>query len=157
MDASVRDNDAKFIWYDQIDKILSLTAKANGVPGAMNQEVPVPGTGTSSTPTDVCKEADGDGEPYWMHSPYCTDPTPSNGADQQSNDTTPRTRAMNLFWVLGKCINSTPAKRTRVDRNLMNTLDRLADSTTKIERLKIKAALTMHKDNLIECPKNIKL
>ena len=54
---------------------------------------------------------------------------------------------MNLVGVSGKGTNSTPSKWTRVDRNLMDSLDRLADSTVEIERLRIKAALTMHKDN----------
>ena len=106
----MRDNDAKFIWYDQIDEIFSLTSKANGVLRAMDRGVPLPGTETSSTPTDVCEEADGDGEPSWMHSPQCTDHEASDGPDQQSNDTTPRIRASNLFGVLGKCTNYTPAK-----------------------------------------------
>ena len=30
---SASDDGAKFIWYDEIDEILSLTAKVNGVPG----------------------------------------------------------------------------------------------------------------------------
>ena len=34
-----RDDGAKFIWYDQINEILSLTAKAIGVPGGMDQGV----------------------------------------------------------------------------------------------------------------------
>ena len=39
----------------------------------------------------------------------------------------------------------------------MDSLDRLADSTAEIERLRIEAALTMHKDNLIERQENRKL
>ena len=39
----------------------------------------------------------------------------------------------------------------------MDSLDRLADSTAEIERLRIEVVLTMHKDNLIERQKNIKL
>lgn len=58
------DEGAKFIWFDQIDEILNLTAKANGVPGAMDQGVPVPGTGTSNAPVDVSEEhGDGDQVP----------------------------------------------------------------------------------------------
>ena len=57
------DDGAKFIWYDQIDKILSHTTKANGVPGAMDQGVPVFGTGTSTAPMEGCEDPDGDGEP----------------------------------------------------------------------------------------------
>jgi hypothetical protein len=58
---------------------------------------------------------------------------------------------------LGKCINFTPAKWARVDKNLMDLLDRLAYSTAEIERLRIETALTMHKDNLIERQENQKL
>ena len=58
-----RDDGAKFIWYDQIDEILSFTAKAVGVPGGMDQGVPIPRTGTSNAPIDVSHEDDGDAEP----------------------------------------------------------------------------------------------
>ena len=129
--ASMRDDDERFIWYDQIDEILSLTAKANSVPGVMDQGVS--NTGTSNAPTDVREEANGDGEPSWAHSLQCIDLEASSGPDQQRNDTTPRTRASNLARVFEKCTNSTPAKRARIDRNLMDSLDRLADFTTEIE------------------------
>ena len=39
----------------------------------------------------------------------------------------------------------------------METLDRMADSTAEIEKLRIEAALTMHKDNLVERQENRKL
>ena len=156
-DAGVRDDGTKFPWYDQIDKILSLTAKANGVPGAMDQGVPVSDTMTSTAPTDGCEEPDGDGEPSWVRSPQRTNPEAHSGGDQQSHGTTPRTRAANLVSVSWKATNSTPSKRARVDKNLMDTLDRLADSTAEIERFRIEAALTMHKDNLIERQENRKL
>lgn len=76
--ASVQDNGAKFIWYDQIDEILSLTAKANGVSRVMDQGMPVPDTGTSSAPTDGCEEADGHGELSWVHSLQRTNPEAHN-------------------------------------------------------------------------------
>ena len=41
--------------------------------------------------------------------------------------------------------------------NLMESLDRLADSTVEIERLRIEATLTIHKNNLIEYEENKKL
>jgi hypothetical protein len=91
-----------------------------------------------------------------VHSPQRT-PQAHSGGDQQSHGTTLRTRAANLVGVSGKDTNSTPFKRARVDRNLMDTLDRLADSTAEIERLRIEVALTMHKDNLIERQENRKL
>ena len=77
----VRDDGTKFPWYDQIDEILSLTAKANGVPGAIDQGVPVPGTETSSAPTVGYVEPNGDGEPTWMHSPQRTNPEAHSGCD----------------------------------------------------------------------------
>ena len=130
--AGERDNDAKFIWYDQIDEIFSLTSKANGVRQTMDREVPLPDTRTSNAPTNVYEKADGDGEPSWVHSPQCTDHEASSGPDQQSNDTTPRTQASNLFGVLEKCTNDTTDKRARVDRNFMDSLNRLVDSTAEI-------------------------
>ena len=68
--ASVRDDGTKFIFYNQIDKIPSLTANANGVLRAMDQWMPVPSTRTSSGPTNVCEEANEDGEPSWEHPPH---------------------------------------------------------------------------------------
>ena len=57
-----RDDGAKFIWYDQIDEIFNLTAKAVGVPGGMDQGVPIPGTWTSNAPINVNHEDDRDAE-----------------------------------------------------------------------------------------------
>jgi hypothetical protein len=79
--ACVWNDGAKFIWYDQIDENLSLTAKANGVPGTMDQGVPVPGTGISTAPIEGCEEPDGDGEPSWVHSPQRTNLEAHSGAD----------------------------------------------------------------------------
>ena len=92
-----------------------------------------------------------------MHSPQRTNPEAHSGGVQQSHGTTPRIRAANLVGVSEKGTNSTPSKRARIDRNLMDTLDRLADSTAEIERLRIEVTITMHKDNLIEGQKNKKL
>ena len=79
-----RDNGAKFIWYDEIDKILSLTAKANGVPRGMDQGILVPGTGSSNAPIDVNQEHNGDGELAWMQSPTRIGPPSSAGTTQDS-------------------------------------------------------------------------
>ena len=115
------------------------------------------GTGTSTALTEDCEEPDEDGEPSWVHSPQRTNPDAHSGGDQQSNNTTPHTRASNLVGVSGKYINFIPSKWARVDMNLMDSFNRLADSAKKIERLRIEVALTMHKDNLIERHENIKL
>ena len=39
----------------------------------------------------------------------------------------------------------------------METLDRMADSTAEIEKLRIEAALTVHKGNLVKRQENKKL
>ena len=130
-----RDDGAKFIWYDEIDEILSLTAKANGVPGGMDQGVPMPGTGSSNVPIDVSQEDDGDGEPAWIQSPTHTVPPSSAGTTRDSTGSSPHTRATNLVGCRGKGTSSQPAKRPKVERNLMETLDRMADSTAEIEKV----------------------
>ena len=129
---------------------MSLTAKANGVPGGMDQDVPMPGTGSSSVPIDVSQEDDGDGEPAWTQSPTHTVPPSSAGTTQNSTGSSPRTRATNLVGCRGKGTSSQPSKMPKVELNLMETLDRMADSTAEIEKLRIETALTVHKDNLVE-------
>ena len=151
------DDGAKFIWYDEIDEILSLIAKANGVPGGMDQGVSMLGTGSSSAPIDVSQEDDGDGEPAWTQSPTHTVPPSSASTTRDSTRNSPRTRTTNLVGCRGKGTSSQPSKRPKVEQNLMETLDRMADSTTKIEKLRIEAALTIHKDNLVERQENRKL
>ena len=150
----MRDEGAKFLWYDEIDEILSLTAKANGVPGGMDQGVPVPGMETSSAPVDVNEDEFRDAEPL---SPPRSVPTPSTGTGHKSTGSNPRTCAANLVGCRGKGTSSKPNKRAKVDRNLMDTLDRLADSTTEIEKLRIEASLTVHRDNLLDRQENRKL
>jgi hypothetical protein len=48
-------------------------------------------------------------------------------------------------------------RQARVDMNLIDSLDRLADSTIEIERLRIEVVLTMHKNNVIERHENREL
>ena len=114
----------------------------------------MPGTGTSDALVDLFEQYDGDGEPS---SPPPAFPTSSTGTGKESSGSSPRTRAANLLGCRGKGTSSQPAKRPKIERNLMDTLDRLADSTAEIEKLRIEAALTMHKDNLIERQENRKL
>ena len=152
--SGVRDEGAKFLWYDEIDEILSLTTKANGVPGGMDQGVPVPRTGTSSAPVDVSEDEFRDGKPL---SPPRLGPIPSTGTGHESTGSSPRTRAANLVGCRGKGASSKPNKRAKVDRNLMDTLDRLVDSTTEIDKLRIEASLTVHRENLLDRQENRKL
>ena len=63
----------------------------------------------------------------------------------------------NLVGCRGKGTSSQPSKRPTIERNLMETLDKMADSIAEIEKLRIEATLTMHKNNLVECQENRKL
>ena len=145
---------AKFIWYDAIDEILSLTANDNGVPGSMDQGVLVPGMGTLIAPVDLTEKGNGDAEPLL---PPRSGPPSSTGIDHESTGSSPRTRATNLIGCRGKRTSSKPTKRAKVVRNLMEALEKLADSTAEIEKLMIETALTMHKENLLDCQENKKL
>ena len=85
-------------------------------------------------------------------------PPPSlTGHEHESTGSSPRTRAANLIGCRGKGISSKPAKRATIDYNLMDALDRLADSSAEIEKLQIEANLTMHRENLADCQENRKL
>ena len=140
-----RDDGAKFIWYDQIDEILSLTAKVVGIPGGMDQEVSIPGIWTSNARINVSHGDDGDAEPSPTQSA-----TSSISNRLVSTGSSPQTRATNLVGVCGKGTSSQPTKKPRIERNLMDAIDRMTESTTKIENLRIDATMAMHKDNLVE-------
>ena len=152
-----RDDGAKFIWYDQLNEILSLTAKAVGVPGGMDQGVPIPGTGTSNALIDVSHEDDGDGEPSSTQSPTRSGPASSTGTRPMSTGTSPRTCVANLAGVCGKGTSSQPTKKTKTDRNLMDALDRMTESNTEIGKLRIESTMAMHKDNLVDRQEQRKL
>ena len=145
----VRDDGAKFIWYDQIDEILSLMAKIVGVSGGMDQGVPIPETRTSNALIDVSHEDDEDVEPS-STSPTCSGPASSSSTKAVSTSSSPRTHAANLAGVRGKGTSSQLAKKPRIERNLMDALDRMIESNTKIEKLRIEATIAMHKNNLVE-------
>ena len=130
-----RDDGGKFIWYDQINEILSLTAKAVGVPRGMDQGVPIPGTRTSTASIDVSHEDDGDAEPSSTQSPIHSGPASSTGTRPRSTGTSPRTRAANLVGVRGKGTSSQPNKKAKSDRNLMDAFDRMTESNTEIEMM----------------------
>jgi len=137
-----------------MDDILSLIAKANGVPGGMEQGVLVSGTGTSIAPLDLSQEHDGEGEPS---SPLQAALASLIGTEYKSTSTSPQTCVANLVGCCGKGTSSKLAKRAKIDRNLMDALDKLADFSAEIEKLRIEASLTMHKDNLVDCQENKKL
>jgi len=125
----------KFIWYDAIDEILSHTAKVNGVPGAMDQGESV--RGTAAALVNFKDEGVGDGEPAWTRSPDRIVPAFTgigNGETRSTASTSPRTRAANLVGCRGQGTSSS-AKRARVDRDLMDTLNRMSESTATIEKM----------------------
>ena len=137
-----RDDGAKWIWFDTMDEILSLSAKATGVPGAMDQGMSVPRIGTTSQPVNLDEGGPSSPIPFPPHSA-----ANASTGNIESTGSSPRTRVANLAGVCGKATSSTPSKRARVDRSLMETLDRLVDSNAEIERLRIEASLTMHREN----------
>ena len=71
--------------------------------------------------------------------------------------TSPRTRAANLAGIREKGTSSQPAKKPKIDRNLMDALDSMTKSNTEIEKLRIEATMAMHKDNLVEHQEHRKL
>ena len=117
----------------------------------MDQDVPIPRTGTSNEPIDVNHKDDGDDEPSSTQSPTCSGLASSTSTRPVSTSSSLQMHATNLAGVYGKGISSQPAKKPRIERNLMDALDRITESTTKIEKLRIEATMAMHKDNLVEC------
>ena len=78
-------------------------------------------------------------------------PPPSSTRNKhESTGSSPRTRVVNLIGCCGKGTSSKPTKRAKIDHNLMDALDRLADSNAEIEKLRIEANLTMHRENLAD-------
>ena len=67
-----------------------------------------------------------------------------------STGTSLQTCAANLVGVREKGTSSQPAKKDKTDRNLMDALDRMIESNTKIGKLRIEATIAMHKDNLVD-------
>ena len=101
-------------------------------------------------------EVEGDGEPAWTRSLVPTVPAFAgygNAETRSTASTSPRTCATNLVGCRGQGTVST-AKHPRVDRDLMDTLNRMAESTATIEKMRIEAALAMHKENLLDRQEN---
>ena len=108
--------------------------------------------GTAAAPVSLEDEVVGDGEPTWTQSPDPTVPSFAglgNAETRSTASTSPRTRAANLVGCRGQGTSST-AKRPHVHRDLMDTLNRMDESTATIENMCIEVALAMHKDNLLD-------
>jgi hypothetical protein len=102
-----------------IDEVLSGTAKADGVPGGMDNDRPI----------GVDDEPQSQPEEDAQHVPE---------EDLES----PRTRASNLPRVRGQ-----PVKRRKLASDMAASLDRFCKSTQRIEELKLEVAIKLHKDN----------
>ena len=102
-----------------IDEVLSNTAKANGVPGSMDNDHNV---GVEDQPPSQHEEV--------------TQEVLEEGLES------PRTRASNLPRVRGQ-----PVKRRKLANDMAAFLDRFCESTRRIEELKLEAAIKLHEDN----------
>ena len=128
--------------------------KANGVSGAMDQGESV--QGTVAAHVNLEDEGEGDGGPTYMRS---SDRTllvftgSGNGETRGTASTSSRTRAANIVRCQGQGTSST-AKRVRLDMDFMDTLNRMSESIETIEKMGIEAALSKHKDNLLDRQKN---
>ena len=119
-----------------------MTAKANVVPRAMNQRIPVPGTGTSCDPfpiQDLTEEEFVDSTESPLQTPLHSGPTSSTCAGHESSANSLRTHVANLRGVRGKGTSSRPAKKSKVDRGLTGALDRLTESNMRIEERRIES------------------
>ena len=74
-----------------------------------------------------------------------------------STGSNPRTCAANLACVRGKGTSFQPAKKPRIERNLMDALDKMTQFTIEIEKLRIEATMAMYKANLVERQEQRKL
>ena len=108
--------------------------------------------GTAAAPVNLEDEGEGDGEATCTWSPDRTVYAftgSGNGETRSTASTSPRIRAANLVGCRSQGISST-TKCARIDKDLMDTLNRMNKSTTTIEKMRIEAALAMHKDNLLD-------
>ena len=114
-----RDNGrSQWIWFNLIDEVLSGRAKANGVPGGMNNG----------------EEVGGEEQP-----PVQQEEAPEQAEEEEPES--PRTKAANLPSVRGQ-----PMKRRRIPNDMAAALDRFYESTRRIEELKLEAAMKMQED-----------
>jgi hypothetical protein len=110
---------SQWIWFNMIDEVLSGTAKADGVPGGM----------------DNGRNVGGDEQPP-------SQPEVESEQVHEDEPDSPRTRASNLPGVRGQ-----PVKRRKMASDMAASLDRFCEATRKIEELKLEAAIKMQEDN----------
>jgi hypothetical protein len=106
------------IWFNMIDEVLSGTAKADGVPGGMDNGRPI---GVDDQPQSQPEEEA-------QHVP-------------KEDPESPRTRASNLPGVRGQ-----PVKRRKLASDMEASLDRFCEFTRRNEELKLEVAIKLHED-----------
>jgi hypothetical protein len=103
-----------------MDTMLSETTKANGVPGAIGQGAPI--SGTQNAPVHI----DNDITP------------PTDTEDERAS------RATQLLSVRRQ-VNMKRQRTANTD--MSNVLDRFAESSTRIERMKMETVIQLHAGN----------
>jgi hypothetical protein len=110
---------SQWIWFNTIDEVLSGTAKADGVPGGMDN-----------------------GEHVGVEEQIPSQEEEATQEGREEEPDSPRTRASNLPGVRGQHV-----KRRRLASDMAASLDRFCESTRRIEELKLEAAVEMQKEN----------
>jgi len=110
------------------------------------QGIRVPRTGTSNAPVDLFEVHEDVGQPSHLQSlPRAISASSTDTIG--STESSPRTRATNLVGSCNKGTSSKPiAKRARIDRSWMDTLDKMVESSAEIEKLRTEAFVTMYKE-----------
>ena len=110
---------SQWIWFNMIDEVLSGTAKAEGVPGGMDN-----------------------GRPVGVDEQAPSQPEEDSQQVPEEEPESPRSRASNLPGVRGQ-----PVKRRKIASDMAASLDRFCESTRRIEELKLETAIKLHEDN----------
>ena len=103
-----------------IDEVFSGTAKADGVPGDMDNDMSV-----------------------------CVDKQPPSQPEEdlqhvlEEEHESPRSRASNLPGI-----REQPVKRRKIANDMATSLDWLCESTRRIEELKLGSAIKLHEENM---------
>ena len=102
-----------------IDVVLSGTAKADGVPGGMDN-----------------------GRNVGVNDQLLSQPKEESQQVSEDEPYSTRTKAFNLPGIRGQ-----PVKRRKVASDLAASLDRFSEVTRRIDKLKLEAAIKLHEDN----------
>ena len=107
----------KWIWYDRIGAMLSEIAKANGIPGALDQGAPM--LGTYAAPVEV--------------------------EDDGPDEDVPLAATISAANLSG--IRPASTKRRRVSEDMCSALDRFVGSQVCIEKMKMETAIQLQQGN----------